>query len=66
MVGISGIDKALCQGDGGMHIDANLIEGLKIGFALGVVVGIIGTFILSLSVFYAMRKKFRDQIGRDI
>lgn len=45
-----------------MTIDANLIEGAKIGFAAGFFVGAAVIFVVSLAVFYGMREKIKRTI----
>lgn len=64
MVGVSGIDIALSQGACGMHIDANLIEGFKIGVGVGFVIGLLISFAIAAPIIYQVRKKV-DQIRRD-
>lgn len=45
-----------------MTIDANIIEGFKIGFAAGFVAGVLATFAVSLIAFYGIRKRIKEQL----
>ena len=48
-----------------MTIDANLIEGVKLGFAIGLFVGLAISFVIAAPIIYHTRKRFNARESTD-